>query len=354
MIPFPRSVSSLLLAVLAGALAGGCGPGEPPYPRLSDWHLFEDLPGQVPAEGLLPYEVNALLYSDEAVKFRFLSVPHEATGAAISYVNKGRWTFPEGTILVKTFAYYHDARDPSLGYDLIETRLLVKSEDRWRAWTYVWDEDDRDARYFAAGKSVPVQWIDSEGRERSLEYRVPNVLQCKTCHQNQDVLLPLGPRTRQLNRPHRYGAEEENQIDRLADLGWLEPRPPPPEMRPKLPDPYGDDALELRARAYLEANCAHCHQPGGNADASGLDLRYETPTGPSTGICKTPVATGQGSGGLRYAIQPGAPDESYLVYRMASTDPEIKMPELPTQTVDQRGLALIRAWIAAMPPQSCR
>ncbi len=352
--PFQKSASSGAAVLASALLACGCGPGEPPYPRLSDWGLFEDLRLQVPAPGVEAYDVNAVLYSDEAVKFRFLSVPHEERGAAIGYVDDGRWTFPDGTILVKTFAYPRDQRDPSLGVDLVETRLLVKLEDTWRAWTYIWNEDETDAEYFAAGKSVPVAWIDREGQTRRLDYRVPNVLQCKNCHQDSDVLLPLGPRTRQLNRMRDYGGVQENQIDHLAALGWFEPAPPPAEQRPTLPEPFGDADLASRARAYLEANCAHCHQPGGNADSSGLDLRYETPTGWATGICKTPVAAGEGSGGLKYAIKPGAPDESFLVYRMSSTDPEIKMPEVATQTVDARGVALIRQWIASMPPNDCQ
>jgi hypothetical protein len=41
------------------------------------------------------------------------------------------------------------------------------------------------------------------------------------------------------------------------------------------------------------------------------------------------------------------------VFRMESTDPELKMPELPTLTSDVHGTELIRAWIAAMPKASC-
>ena len=64
--------------------------------------------------------------------------------------------------------------------------------------------------------------------------------------------------------------------------------------------------------------------------------------------CKAPVATGRGSGGLQYDIVPGQPDASILVYRMISTEPEIRMPELGRNLVHDEGVALIREWITAM------
>jgi hypothetical protein len=66
-------------------------------------------------------------------------------------------------------------------------------------------------------------------------------------------------------------------------------------------------------------------------------------------MCKAPVATGRGSGGLTYDIVPGQPDASILVYRINSTEPEIRMPELGRNLIHAEGLALIREWIAAMP-----
>jgi hypothetical protein len=110
--------------------------------------------------------------------------------------------------------------------------------------------------------------------------------------------------------------------------------------------------LERRARAYLDANCSHCHRPGGEAGSTALDLRAETEDAFKLGTCRTPVAAGPGSGQHRYDIVPGDPDASIMVFRMESTDPELKMPELPTLTSDAAGTALVREWIAAMPPST--
>jgi len=60
-------------------------------------------------------------------------------------------------------------------------------------------------------------------------------------------------------------------------------------------------------------------------------------------------STGRGSGGRQYDILPGRPDASIMTYRIESTEPEIKMPELGRNLVHEEGAALIRAWIAAMP-----
>ena len=62
-------------------------------------------------------------------------------------------------------------------------------------------------------------------------------------------------------------------------------------------------------------------------------------------MCKSPVAAGIGSGGFSYDIDPGQPDASILVFRMASTQPGIAMPELGRQTVHTQALAVIRDWI---------
>jgi hypothetical protein len=66
------------------------------------------------------------------------------------------------------------------------------------------------------------------------------------------------------------------------------------------------------------------------------------------GVCKTPVAAGQGSGDRRYDIVPGKPDASILLYRMESTDPAKMMPELGRSVADREGAVLIRQWIREM------
>jgi uncharacterized repeat protein (TIGR03806 family) len=312
--------------------------------------LFSDEVAQAPSAGVLPYDVNAVLFADEAEKLRFMSMP---AGTAARYDELGFWEFPEATTFVKTFFYWNDARDPSRGRKLLETRIIRLESGAWTGRTYLWNEAQTEARRHKVGKTVKVQWTDLAGSPRAFDYRVPNDNECKTCHSKSHVFQPLGPRTRQLNRDHDYGsaerADERNQIDHFAELGLLAGDIGDASQRFSLADPYGSAPVEKRARSYLDANCSHCHRPGGEAGSTALDLRAETVDPFNLGICRSPVAAGPGTGTRRFDIVPGDPDASIMVFRMESTDPELKMPELPTLTSDAHGTALVREWIAGMP-----
>ena len=109
-----------------------------------------------------------------------------------------------------------------------------------------------------------------------------------------------------------------------------------------------DASLEQRAREYLDANCAHCHNAAGAADTSALHLNIGAPVDRKLGVCKTPVAVGRGSGDRNYDIYPGRPDESIMIYRMQHSDPAIAMPELGRSTVHAEGVALVSEWTASM------
>lgn len=328
-------------------------PGAEPFQTLSEYCLFADLPGQVPAEGVVPFEPIAVLYADESLKDRFIAVP---PGASIAFDADALWTFPEGTILVKTFYYHADARDPSLGKRVIETRLLVLREGVWDSYIYVWDDAQQDAHFERLGGWAEFDRVDEQGATVSVRYRIPNKNQCASCHEQNDAVVPLGPRAFQLNEPLDYGdpVGAKNQLQHWADLGILSGVPRDLAGQFTLTDYLDESAdLDARARSYLEVNCAHCHNPAGAADPSGLKLGVTVTDPGEYGVCRRPVAAGAGSGGFFYDIVPGDPDASIMVFRMASVDPEIKMPELPTQTSDDYGVRLIREWIGAMTPAGC-
>ena len=329
-------------------------PGEP-WETLAEWHLFSDVTKQEPADRVVPYDVIAQLYADRAVKHRFIHLPE---GKVIKYSNEEKWTFPVGTILVKTFSYAGDERDHSLGERLLETRLLVREPDRWTAHTYVYDDSQAVAVRTVEGQTIPVDWIDSSGRARHNEYGVPDTNGCHKCHGLDIALNTLGGRTRQLNRDLDYGGQTQNQIDHLARLGWLDAAPPPAAERPALAAPFGSGPLADRARSYLDANCGHCHSLGGGATESGLLLSLED-TDPATnepaswGVCKLPISAGGATCGRTFDIVPGAPDQSVMTCRVASTDPAVRMPPLGTKLPDDEGVALLSEWIASLPAATC-
>ena len=322
------------------------------FASLSDYCFFRGDPAaHQPSEGVFPYEVAAELYADRSKKERFIVLPD---GETIGFHAEERWDWPDDTILIKTFYYPYDERDPEAGRLILETRLLHKRDGQWRADSYVWDEDQQDAQLHNFGQRTEVEFIDLEGDTVTIDYRIPNRNQCTTCHGQSGDLVPLGPRTRQLLQPHSEYPERGPQLEDFVDQGLFDSPPENPGDLFGVTDPHDESApLEDRARAYLDANCAHCHNPDGRASSSNLflDIREIHPR--RLGVCKSPVAAGQGSGGRSYDIVPGEPDESIMIFRMESTNPAFKMPELPITTVDEFGVSLIREWIEAMEATGC-
>lgn len=320
-----------------------------PHEKLSAYGLFQGNGStQQPAAGVMPYDLNTPLFSDYTVKYRFLQLP---PGTRAKYHATEAFEFPVGTVLAKTFAFLHDLRDPAKGQRLLETRLLVHRPEGWVGLPYLWNEAQTEATLEGIGGTRDVRWRHTDGKERSLNYIIPSKNQCMSCHENQRVMQVIGPKARYLNKTFAYPDGIENQLARWQKAGLLTGVPDPAKA-PRFPvwnDPT-TGTLDERARAYLEVNCAHCHNPKGPARTSALDL-LATQTDPTLwGLHKPPVAAGRGTGGRKFDIVPGKPDESILVYRMESTEPGVMMPELPRRMVDDEGVALIRAWITALKP----
>jgi uncharacterized repeat protein (TIGR03806 family) len=307
-------------------------------PRLADYGLF-DAAGR-PAPGVQPYTLNTPLFSDHAEKFRFAWLP---PGTRAEYRASGALAFPVGTVLVKRFAFPADLRQPTKDLRAIETRLLIHRPAGWVALSYV--EQDGGAVLKRAGVKVPVQFINKAGRAQAIDYAVPNQNQCKTCHQDGEAITPIGPTAGNLN-----GGHGTNQLMTWAASGRLTGLPA--AGWPRLAK--WDDAAEpidARARAYLAVNCGHCHSRGGFASNSGLYLVPEETMPAHLGVLKRPVAAGRGSGGHEFSILPGQPDKSILLHRMTASEPGIMMPQFGRALAHDEGVALIRQWIAAMPPQ---
>lgn len=323
-----------------------------PYEKLSDYGFFQQpMSALQPGRGVYAYEVISPLYSDHALKRRFIVLPE---GQKIGFTEDERWVFPEKTILVKNFAFAKDMRDAALGEQLIETRLLIFEKGVWTAHTYRWNEEQTNATNLVAGAFLTLNYVGADGSPVEQLYQIPNTVQCKNCHGSYDELMPIAARTRQLNRLVTDEAGEEvHQLEWFASQGLFAESLPAVTDLPALASPMGLESLERRARSYLESNCAHCHQPGGAGGPSGLVLTTDETVPMTYGICKPPVAAGPASAGMYYDIVPGSPDDSIMVYRLSSSEPQIKMPELGNLTVDATGLQLIRDWISAMEPPGC-
>ena len=176
----------------------------------------------------------------------------------------------------------------------------------------------------------------------------PNANQCAGCHNENltvDQMTLLGVKVRHMDKPHLHTAE--NQLVLLNDRGWL------PEINEPLTKnvSWKDErhAVDIRARSYLDINYSHCHNPNGPADTSGMFLHAAETSDLRLGVCKPPIAAGQGTGGYRVGIEPGDADASILTYRMLSLDPGAMMPELGRSLVHEEGVQLISDWINQMP-----
>ena len=335
-----------LLPLLIALLFGG-SPIKYAKPKLSDYGFFEGhMANQNPVPGVMPYDVSAELYSDYALKSRFIALPKNQQ---LVYQKDGTFNFPQESVLIKTFYYPEKFRNSNQGFRLIETRLLINTQEGWTGFPYVWNSEQTEAYLEIAGKRLNVSFIDPAGQLTNFEYSVPNFNQCKGCHVNQSRMIPIGPKVRLLNHDFDYDDGKMNQLEKWNTLGMISGLPRVSYL-PHTPD-YNDlesGSIEERARALIDINCAHCHRLGAPGETSGLFLNIEETDPTRLGIHKTPVAAGRGSGDLDYTIVPGQPDKSIMVYRMASTDPGIMMPELGRKLVHKEGVELVKKWIKEM------
>ncbi len=318
------------------------------YPQLlSVYQLYRsELAKLEPAEGVIEYELNTSLFSDYSGKQRVIRLPK---GKLARYEAVDAINFPVGTVISKTFYYAHDLTDSTRGRRLIETRILQRTDSGWIGLPYLWNEEQTDATLTLAGAAIDVQWIHADGAVRKNTHIVPNLNDCKRCHQNESM-EPLGPTARNLNRDVVFEHGTENQLANWARRNLIV-NAPKQEGLPKLAvwdDPLSG-TLEERARAWLEVNCSHCHNPKGPARNSGLHLNVDVTDPYQLGVFKTPVAAGKGTGGRNYGIVPGKPDESILLYRLETTHPGALMPEFGRTVVHEESVALIRDWIERMP-----
>lgn len=314
---------------------------------LSEYGFFEDnIADLKPTERVVRYELNTPLFSDYTEKVRFIYIPE---GQKANYHSTQVMDFPLGTTIIKNFYYPVDERKPEKGRQLLETRLLINEEKGWKALPYIWGEDQTDAYLEVAGGDKNISWKDQNGKKKTIDYSIPNMNQCKGCHLREDKIVPIGPSARQLNRMVQTTTGEQHQLDYLVQNDFLE-GVPEYENLPEFAvwDAPKSGTLDQRARAYLDANCGHCHNSEGPANTSGLFLNYTEKDPAKWGVLKSPIAAGRGSGDRLYNIVPGKPHESILIYRMESQDPGVMMPELSRKLVHKEGLNLIRDWIEAM------
>ncbi|WP_207765296.1 SO2930 family diheme c-type cytochrome [Solitalea longa] len=267
--------------------------------KLSEYGFFSGkMADLAPVNGVVPYSLNTTLFSNYAEKLRFVRIPE---GTKVTYTADGALEFPVGTILIKNFYYPNDFRNLKKGRKIIETRLLVRQENEWVAWPYIWNEDQTDAVYDVAGETRQISYVDINGKKVVTNYVIPNKNQCKGCHSKNQSMQPIGPSAMELNRTQQYASKAENQLMHWQKMGMFDNLPDLKDI-PKLAvwnDPK-KGTLDERARAYLDINCGHCHRKEGPANTSGLFLNVGENQPAVLGVMKAPIAAGRGSGNRSY------------------------------------------------------
>ena len=343
-------------------------PQEPtqPFPRkLSETGLFVSTRDHVPAAGLIPYSVNAPLWSDGAEKDRFIALPGDTKiefDAVVyphgpEYSDVG-WRFPDGTVLVKTFSIETEAGKTS-SLKRLETRLLQHrkmpgNDDEygaqyWYGYTYVWNDEQTDAELLAAeglDRKLIIKDAAAPGGQREQIWRFPSRAECTLCH-TMAAKYVLGVTTLQMNKAHNYDGRVANQLSVLEKLGVFQDKlPKPPEELPRLAD-YRDakESLHHRARSYLHANCAHCHRKWGGGNAE-FELQASIPLTQTLAVNTRP---GQGTFKLTdpRILAPGEPNRSLILERM-KLEGLGRMPHVASKIVDQQAVNVVREWIASL------
>jgi uncharacterized repeat protein (TIGR03806 family) len=288
-------------------------------PKLSEYAIFKGKTSDlVPNNDYKLYELSAQLFTDYAEKQRLIKVPN---GTSMTVIDNGLLNFPEGTIIVKTFYYFNDKRDTSKGKKIIETRLLVKTNGIWKVGDYMWNDAQNEAFLITSGYNKIVNWIDEKGSANVLTYHIPNNIECRACHNADNAVMPIGPKTQNLNFAVKRSNVTQNQLAYLHNQGVL--NAVNPTNFAAIPN-YKDTTLSLekRARAYLDINCAHCHNEKGSAAELGYKFGY------AVSLQESKISDGKAT--------------------IISNFQRGKMPKIGTTVIDKEGVELMKKYIESL------
>lgn len=305
-----------------------------PFPtRLLETDLFTDLVKLTPAPDLVPYDVSSPLWSDGAVKQRWIRVP---AGQKVTANGDGALVFPPGTVFVKQFDVFERH---------VETRIMVVGSETTYGYTFRWNKEGTDATLVTDGADE-VLTDPKTGTSQTWHY--PSFGQCWECHRNgydDDANEKRNDRYRILG----FTGAQATPRDRLTSL--FDPAVKMPDAMPSPKDTTR--SVEDRAHAYLAANCSPCHHEHGSFEGGGEtwlatfgagDLAARHLDQEAANVPMT-LRLGLPNGRL---VEPGDPAKSVLLQRIKTNDPDLRMPPLARSVVDTEGAALIEQWIFEM------
>ncbi len=314
-----------------------------PYTTLSHYNFFSgNLADMQPVTGVIPYAPINALFSDYAHKSRFVWMP---SGVKASYLaDNVSLDFPNGTVLIKNF--YYDHVQPQNARRIMETRLLIRKYGQWVFADYVWNDAQTEATMDLNGSYVPLEWLDDNNVLRSVTYRIPAEAECNTCHINNSVPIPIGPKPQNINSPYIYPEGSKNQLAKWVEVGYLNSGYPANiETVAKWDDP--SQSLNDRVRGYVDINCSHCHADDRYCSYRSMRFAWGETLDPAhLGVCVAPDVPllPQHS----HIVKPGNTEKSLLYYRINSGVDGIRMPLLGRTLIHEEGRQLIEDWINSL------
>jgi mono/diheme cytochrome c family protein len=305
--------------------------------RLEDTDLFTLDTAALARHGVIAYAPAYPLWSDDAGKLRHVRVPR---GQSITFDRANqKLVIPPNTRFYKTFLKKITDTDGSTRYRKIETRLIVSRPDQAMPngsleptaifGTYAWNDleteavlltdplrngepfsdrvityvtDEPAAAAITASNPLSLSYA-LQSKQAVRHYAIPGSDRCLDCHRgspSQSFVLGFTP-LQVKRRPTGEGGviepaapDELTQLGRLLDYGVVTGVDSPDDLA-LLEDSQADrkprNDFELTAQGYLLGNCAHCHNPNGDASVDNpvlADVLNFMP-GPVGGIFQFPL-----------------------------------------------------------------
>jgi len=315
-----------------------------PYSKLSTYSFFKgDLKNLDPSAKVIPYEPASSLFTDYALKKRFIWMPN---GVKSTYdADNKTLNFPVGTVLIKNF--YYNTVQPGNTTRIIETRLMIKKASGWTFAEYLWNDAQTEAELvtgsdFTSGSSKHLSFKKENNDVMTIDYRIPSEAECFACHKFDNKPVPIGVKPQNMNTSYSYTNGLKNQLQNLVDEGYLQSYPSNIVSTVNYKDT--SKPLDLRLRSYLDINCAHCHQENARCDYRAIRLSFSQTTNLSNiGVCV--VADEPIDQSLQRIITPLNPSKSVMHFRLSSVDESSRMPLLGRTIVHDEGVELLKQWI---------
>ena len=324
---------------------------------LSSGGVFSDTPSFTLTNGWIAFTPAAPFWSDGATKSRWFGIPFAgqplSPGNQISYSKDGNWDFPVGSVFLKHFGLVTNEVGSPISRRL-ETRVLVYyGGGNVAGASYRWRPDGSDADLVSDAQTEDIIIASSSGN-RTQTWYYPSPADCLVCHASVAGGVLGVSKTRQQNFSTFFPqtGTNDNQLRVLNHLGLLHPALDEPSI-PSLPSyaapGVSTASLELRARSFLDVNCAYCHQPGGSGRAS-FDMRITTPLNQAN-LINGPILSTFGIAGAAPVV-PGQPLSSIVYHRVATAVPGVMMPPLARSLIDSPDASVLGKWIYSLGTNS--